>query len=393
MSHFTVLVAARNQAHVDDLLAPYYEQYGPGDEEARRNGWIEYVDQYDELWEEYNNGSIRVVRLPDGSVKLRYDEEFRNPLYDPIRSIISVGPEDTPQFIYPEGSELLEMTPNEVFATFEEYNREYRGYDPEEPLGYWHNPNSKWDWYQIGGRWPNILLFNEKGVKRTREQGSADARKGQPSLLWEEEDLKEIYGDDTSGCVALAGEVDWEGMMFNIQQSRRELHFDYHISLDTAAQEWQSEQELAENYVRERRLRFSEYSESPSEVAKNWNENYFAEGERGQRCREVFPTLHDYEVHQVAEEITERRRDAFMLFDTWDEIEQIRKPLEEYMEKYQTPAQTFAFVDQEGNWVERGNMGWWGMVSDRQDGYDQAWWKFVQGLDENQPVFVVDCHI
>ena len=24
--------------------------------------------------------------------------------------------------------------------------------------GYWENPNAKWDWYQLGGRWPGLLV-------------------------------------------------------------------------------------------------------------------------------------------------------------------------------------------------------------------------------------------
>ena len=44
----------------------------------------------------------------------------------------------------------------EEYPTFSDYMRHYAGYDAPDPetgkYGYWHNPNSKWDWWQIGGR-------------------------------------------------------------------------------------------------------------------------------------------------------------------------------------------------------------------------------------------------
>ena len=51
------------------------------------------------------------------------------------------------------------MTPIEFF-------KEYDFYEPDEfgDLGYYANPNSKYDWYEIGGRWKNLLV-TKKGMK------------------------------------------------------------------------------------------------------------------------------------------------------------------------------------------------------------------------------------
>ena len=64
---------------------------------------------------------------------------------------------------------------DEVLKNFEEYKKEYKdldtfvkdyyGYEKNgDKYGYWENPNAKWDWYEIGGRWSNMLLTKD-GIK------------------------------------------------------------------------------------------------------------------------------------------------------------------------------------------------------------------------------------
>lgn len=54
------------------------------------------------------------------------------------------------------------------------------------------NPDAKWDWYSVGGRWSNMLILKGSGGK-----GSAD--------------------------VALAGEIDWDEM-YKLPKDKIELH-------------------------------------------------------------------------------------------------------------------------------------------------------------------------
>lgn len=47
------------------------------------------------------------------------------------------------------------------YPTFEAYMQEHHGYRQHEgKWGYWKNPNQKWDWYSIGGRWTGFLAFD-----------------------------------------------------------------------------------------------------------------------------------------------------------------------------------------------------------------------------------------
>lgn len=47
------------------------------------------------------------------------------------------------------------------YETFELFLLNQYGYTKHElsgEIGYWENPNAKWDWYEVGGRWSGMLL-------------------------------------------------------------------------------------------------------------------------------------------------------------------------------------------------------------------------------------------
>jgi len=79
------------------------------------------------------------------------------------------------------------------YASFEEY-MEGIGYDKDEATGqygYWTNPNGKWDWYSVGGRWTgffrlkpdcdpeNIMLGQSGAFRNTPEQSGEGLRSDQ----------------------------------------------------------------------------------------------------------------------------------------------------------------------------------------------------------------------
>ena len=68
----------------------------------------------------------------------------------------------------------------EKYITFDQYMKEYNGYGERDAetgrYGRWENPNAKWDWYTVGGRFNNFLLL-KNGLK------ADSARKG--DVDWE----------------------------------------------------------------------------------------------------------------------------------------------------------------------------------------------------------------
>lgn len=53
----------------------------------------------------------------------------------------------------------------------------------------------------------------------------------------------------------------------------------------------------------------------------------------------------------------------------------------------------FAVVTPEGAWLEKGNMGWWGMVSDEKSDWYKTYFQTLYQYRDTHKIIVVDCHI
>lgn len=57
---------------------------------------------------------------------------------------------------------------------------------------------------------------------------------------------------------------------------------------------------------------------------------------------------------------------------------------------------TFAHVTKDGEWLEKGQMGWWGIVTEEkhsEEDWDEAQRELLKFVDDNDWLVVVDCHI
>lgn len=151
MTHFAVLVVG----DIEYQLEPFQEN----NMDDCPKKYMEWVSKTDELKENFENDSREMLVLANGDVVEPYDDKYMNP----EKFGISFGGEK-PNYIYPEGSVLKEFPMTKIYKDVGEYAKDYEGYtiDPEKgEYGYWHNPNSKWDWYQMGGRFSDRLLFKD----------------------------------------------------------------------------------------------------------------------------------------------------------------------------------------------------------------------------------------
>tara|TARA_R110002051_G_C8550909_1_gene472654 strand:- start:92 stop:706 length:615 start_codon:yes stop_codon:yes gene_type:complete len=119
MSHFTVLVVtdiAPTDSVLDEVLAPFVEQVDRGDQYAV---WNDCTDEVTKGW----------MGWPDYD----YDETLQ---------------------------------PKPEYATFKEYATTWRGYKQNAAgrWGHWHNPNAKWDGYNLGGAWAGSLKLKKGAV-------------------------------------------------------------------------------------------------------------------------------------------------------------------------------------------------------------------------------------
>jgi hypothetical protein len=126
----------------------------------------------------------------------------------------------------------------------------------------------------------------------------------------------------------------------------------------------------------------------------DWDAMRQTEMDRASQRYDRWHSLPDKEV--VGEELWRKSLfDNNFIFLEQNEVNDLNDlSKEQYVAKYGSfDALTYAFIDLEGKWHGRGEMGWFGMSSDEQPDYNVEWWKFVESLAPDQPLYVVDCHI
>lgn len=380
MSHFTVLVAAKDESELNDRLDPFYEQYGPEDERAQRKGWVVFkpiseLRVEEPEWYDYDKKMTDAFELADGRVVEKYSKEFEVKA-EPTKD----NPFPRTQFIPPENARVVEV-PISTFMTEDEFYKDYHGLVMHNgEFGYWHNPNSKWDWWSVGGRWTGALpLISENGH---RPEGAYD---GTPGVFGKVND-DPFYAD-----TALVKDINfdkWKGEDYESYAKKWDL---VHAALDSVA-DINSLPELYELYYETTIKKFKAYEYDPYKWIGETILQY-TDLDRQEGIDKCWPDLISYARWQVAERLVEVENDYFFFMTSFDDIHAILQPREEYLAGKDKLAQTFAFIDTEGRWNERGSMGWWGIVSDKQEDYDATWWAFVESLDEDQRLYVVDCHI
>lgn len=147
MSHFATAVLSDGTKTLEELLAPYQEN-NMDDVPAE---FLEFHDAAEEESEKYENDTTTFVKYK-GRLYSPYDAVFRKP--DASRYGFS-----TSDYEVPEDLPRINIPFKVIYPTIEEYLRDYCGYDALDErtgkYGYWENPNAKWDWFEVGGRWKN----------------------------------------------------------------------------------------------------------------------------------------------------------------------------------------------------------------------------------------------
>ena len=228
MSHFIGLVFLRPDADLDETLAPYCEQ----DE-----NYMEFVDKTDEVKAEYDK--LPEVCPTEGTFTQEEDmTDTVNKIWDEAADTLS--PEDEKEFWkpytkdeFPTPTAIAEdkgyaVEPDETkrdgvrfvrrweakweyqaskekYPTLDKFAKEYYGYNKREGrYGYMSNPDAKWDWYSVGGRWDGFLI-NKEG-KETNEDYLTE-------IDWEKTSTPRCFVD-TDGVWHEKGEMGWFGMSY-----------------------------------------------------------------------------------------------------------------------------------------------------------------------------------
>lgn len=112
-----------------------------------------------------------------------------------------------------------ELYIKDKYPDYDTYLKDYHGVDDPTLQGYWYNPNAKWDWYQLGGRWSGLIklknntdgVIGEPSLVAKNIPGIDQAKKGDIS------NLTTIYPFAIlkNGEWYEKGEMGWWGMVSN----------------------------------------------------------------------------------------------------------------------------------------------------------------------------------
>lgn len=198
------------------------------------------------------------------------------------------------------------------------------------------NPNAKWDWYQVGGRWTGTLKLKPQAIGVV----------GRPGLMTAE--AAPGYADQ-----AMKGDVDFEQMRNDAVVKARALWKE--TRRITGGMAWDSWDDTRARYPDIETARAEYHGQPAIELLQ-------ASGKKEYSWKISDDLALDEEIY------VQRRRDAACV--------------------------NFAFV-RDGQWTERGKMGWFACVSDE---LSQAQWNrmfndMLDALPDDTLLTVVDCHI
>lgn len=277
MSHFGVLVVGDD---LDSQMAPFFEQGEPGSE------YMEFEDQTDEWKEEFENKTTEAVW-----VKGKWEMPWHyKSMVESKKAKAGLQEETVPL--------------KKIYGDFETFANDWHGATPNDDgqYGYWSNPNAKWDWWQLGGRWHGFFW---------KKPNSKTGKSGDKSWCNEKESFHERQVDQLK-----KGDVDVDAMRNH--------------DLAEWSKTWDKAQEM----------------EAP--------QREFIYGVKGNETKEEF-------------------------------IERLKR---------KHPCQVFAVL-WNGEWIEKGSMGWWGIVSDEKDpdAWTNQFTRIWNKIPNDATISIVDCHI
>jgi hypothetical protein len=394
MSHYAVLVIGDDP---EGQLAPFHKFESTGDD----NQYVQNIDQTEEARAQYTEHTTTRYRDPEGILHNPYTEEgnakpqfWRDPTPEEIAEHgkmfgsgfgggirwLSTDWNDglgyrAKVFQLPEGWNEVEVpTPEaETLAKFVEgwYGHKVVPFGEQPDLVGKHkygytlvdsggtvvkvvdrtNPNKKWDWYSVGGRWTGYFKLKAVGVGVL----------GKPGIQAIASDYKAPERDRADLCRKC--DIDIEGMR-NEAEEKAARKYDLVWSIIGAHQRpltWEEVKKLHQNGV---------------------------DGKG--RPNVDFDAARKYYNQQPAVVALRENETA-----TWYEVDDFLVAREEYLRRARAGALTTFAVIKDGQWYERGSMGWWGVVSNEED-HDEWNIKFaslIDGLPDDTILTIIDCHI
>ena len=190
---------------VHDAVAEKMQEYYEGDTDPGRTKFCDCTERIVEGYE----GTVDCLKLPQGTIVLDFESPYGNRFVIRDGKVFEADAGPVHQLRRTKrakrirvltGYPLKKIYPDIYRFSVEWFGIEY--IEKENAFGYYANPNGIWDWYEIGGRWPYLLL-----VRDTCREYFA----GQISWTWSDETVDPPKGYRwTSG--ARMKDIEWQAM-------------------------------------------------------------------------------------------------------------------------------------------------------------------------------------
>lgn len=385
MSHFQVFVIT-NEEPDDDIiekaLLPYHKFASTG-----LDVYIVEEDISQETLADYQTKNTHRIFSPDGQSFNAYDDLFyRDATVEELeKDRFTLRVRDIP-----DGWEEREVPINSVM-TFIEFIKYWHGWTPvpfdaepdldgDDKFGYCklkedgyiekivrrHNPNSKWDWYVIGGRFGGYLIA---------KSNSAQTASGVPGAFGPNSRQKE-----SSGCdIIRRGDMDFEAMRNRNIEDRRGYWTEV---LSKCLEETDCETE-ADVFAH-----WANFANNVDAATQRWE----AEGPDVRRWEwwKIAEGLPEEFVSSLNSGIPQIISDPFFGLG----IDESNPDIQDWINSA-LPFTTYAVLHCDRGWIARGEMGWFGMSSDKvsQKDWQEQVVKMIEELPEDYWITAVDCHI
>lgn len=377
MSHFVLLVAMHPTDDVEGKLAELLHPFDEGREDIP-----EYRDYEDAksaegywLYTSLKRTAEEVAAGDRSSVKPYKPNEIGwSSAFDTKRTEaeqwadMELEAEQFRQFSNPPTwREVIDYANNRWYPEGEndENRQSWLRYDEEKGQAYTfttYNPDSKWDWYQVGGRWSGYFP-----VKQPLDMDRAgELIQGRRS--WTNEDQPRDAWTVDGGPVGL--------LDLDLLRDRKGTE---------AGERYDAYQALVQGLPEALPFRvFSEDAQAHVALLTNRQEI----SETWDRARETY---------QSQPRVRAARNSETFKWDFECLINEFSVSREFYVEKArQAAVPGFALLTPEGEWVAPGEMGWFGMSTNSEE--DTAMFKakangYIESLDPETLLIAVDCHI
>lgn len=181
MSHFALAVVTKPGETLEEVLQPYH-QYECTEV---KDQYVKFIDKATELQKKFDRETClklynettketidpwdsRCFRTPTDNEKTKIDSGLgcgAGLVWDSKDWGDGLGYSTRVRYI-PEGFVERQVPFNQLYRDVYDFAHQYCGYKDDGPfqtilgdrIGVWTNPNAKWDWWQIGGRYSNWLF-------------------------------------------------------------------------------------------------------------------------------------------------------------------------------------------------------------------------------------------